>query len=410
MELKYGTTAIPLEFKQSANVFQTREPKKNVSPQQLKQRLADQLEILNPDLSRPAIVVGDKTRLCGYPEYLPVVLDTLQEFGALKENIRVFIAYGTHLRQTEEESARSYGHAYNDYAFVHHDCNDKAVFKAIATTKRGTGVFIRKDIADSSFLLTFGAVSHHYFAGYGGGRKLMFPGLGFKPAIYQNHGLFLDSGMQHLAEGCMAGRITGNPLAEDLADIESFRPADLSIHGILNSQGAVCDLLVGCGPNFFRKACSVYGEYCETQEKKRFDLVIASCGGFPKDINFIQSHKAIHNASFFVKDGGHLIVLAECRDGVGSKTFLPWLELGSYQTAFETLARNYEGNGGTALAMMEKSSRIRISLLTTLNSSEAKTIGFDKLNQEQIQTIINSAESPMAVILNASLLVKVTGE
>ena len=408
MELKYGTTSIPLEFKQPASVFQIKEPLKTVTPQQLKQRLAKQLNSINPDLSRSAIVVGDKTRLCGYSEYLPVVLDTLQEFGVVKENVRVYIAYGTHLPQSEQESVRSYGPVYYDYTFVHHDCNDPGIFESIATTTRGTEVFFRKDIADSSFLLTFGAISHHYFAGYGGGRKLIFPGLGYKAAIYQNHSLFLDSNTQRLADGCMAGCIEDNPLAEDLAEIESFNPADLSIHGILNSQGVVCDLLVGSGPESFRKACALYGEYCETREKGQFDLVIASCGGFPKDINFIQSHKAIHNASFFVKDNGHLIVLAECRDGVGSKTFLPWLEIGNYQTAFETLARNYEGNGGTALAMMEKSDRIRISLLTTLNSQDGDTIGFDKLNQGQIQTIINSEKSPTAVIPNASLLVKVT--
>lgn len=408
MELKYGATSIPFEFKQSASVFQIKEPHKTVTLQLFKQRLADRLTSMNPDLSRPAIVVGDKTRLCGYPEYLPIVLDTLQEFGAEKESIRVYIAYGTHLPQSEQECIRSYGPVYNDYDFVHHDCSDPGIFKSIATTSRGTEVLIRKDITDSSFLVTFGAISHHYFAGYGGGRKLIFPGLGFKPAIYQNHGLFLNSNTQRLAEGCMAGCIEGNPLAEDLAEVESFQPADLSIHGILNSRGLVCDLLVGSGPEFFRKACSLYGEYCETQENGQFDLVIASCGGFPKDINFIQSHKAIHNASFFVKDNGHLIVLAECRDGIGSQTFLPWLELDSYQTAFDTLARNYEGNGGTALAMMEKSNRIRISLLTTLNPQEGDTIGFDKLNQEQIQTIINSAKSPTAVIPNASLLVNAT--
>ena len=408
MELKYGTTNIPLEFKQSASIFQIKEPRKTITPEQLKQRLAGQLNSMNPDLSRAAIVVGDKTRLCGYPEYLPVVLDTLQEFGTVKDNIRIYIAYGTHLPQDKQDSIKSYGSVYNDYDFVHHECSDPDIFTPIATTARGTEVFIRKDLADSSFIVTFGAISHHYFAGYGGGRKLIFPGLGFKPAIYQNHGLFLDSDAHCLAEGCLAGRIKGNPLAEDLAEVESFKPADLSIHGILDSQGVVCDLLVGSGPEFFGKACSLYGEYCETQEKDQFELVIASCGGFPKDINFIQSHKAVHNAAFFVKDNGHLIVLAECRDGIGSKTFLPWLEIGNYRTAFDKLSGNYEGNGGTALAMMEKSKRIRISLLTTLSSREAKTIGFDKLNREQIQATINAATSSTAVIPNASLLVKVS--
>ena len=151
----------------------------------------------------------------------------------------------------------------------------------------------------------------------------------------------------------------GNPLAEDLAEFETFRPADLAVHGILDGGGHVCDLLPGVGIDHFRRACAEYGKNCETTCTDRFDLVIASCGGYPKDINFIQSHKAIDNAAKFVRNGGSLIVLAECPDGVGSKTFLPWFEMGDWEKAFNRLAANYEGNGGTALSMMSKLQRIQ---------------------------------------------------
>ena len=405
MNLKYGQKQIPFEFASEPRLFQIMEPPQAIDPQLFKQRIKNHLQQLNPDLSNPAVIVGDKTRLCGYPEYLPVVLDTLQEFGAAREKLVVYIAYGTHLRQSEEESLSAYGPTYQQYRFLHHDCADTDSFVHLGETKRGTDVFVRKDLLSSSFVLTFGALSHHYFAGYGGGRKLIFPGLGIKSAIYQNHRLFLDKAKKMLSRGCQAGRINGNPLAEDLDEIERFKSADMAVHGILNSQGQVCDLLVGSGRDLFLKACARYGQYCEIHANQRYEFVLASCGGFPKDINFIQSHKAIHNAAAFVKDGGQMLVLAQCRDGVGSKTFLPWLQLGSYQAAFEKLAQDYEGNGGTALAMMEKLKRIRISVVTEIDDATALTIGFEKISIEQAQTRIQKASAPVAVIPNASLLV-----
>ena len=119
------------------------------------------------------------------------------------------------------------------------------------TNLRGTSVLIRRDIVETGFLITFGAVSHHYFAGYGGGRKLIFPGLGHKASIYHNHGLFLDRKRQTLSPYCQSGVLDKNPLAEDLAEFETFCPADMAIHGILDSRGQVCDLLPGAGTDHF---------------------------------------------------------------------------------------------------------------------------------------------------------------
>ncbi len=403
--LKYGQSSVTFRCKVEPSVFRINEPETVIDPVLFKTRLEEQLGLLDLDLGSPAIVIGDKTRLCGYREYLPIVLETLLEYGAEKEKIRLFIAYGTHPNQSEEECLQAYGSVYHDYRFVHHDCTDAGSFRNLGKTSRGTEVHIRQDIVDASFLLTFGAVSHHYFAGYGGGRKLIFPGLGYKPAIYQNHGLFLDGTKGKLASGCSAGILDGNPLAEDLFEVESFRQPDMAIHGILNSRGEVCDLLAGSGRDFFSKACSEHARNCEIDHPGQYDLVLASCGGYPKDINFIQGHKAVHNAAIFVRDGGHLIVLAECCDGVGSQTFLPWLEMGGYEAAFQQLLEHYEGNGGTALAMMEKLKRINISLVTEIGDTESGIIGFDKISMETARQIVGDSDFTVAIIPNASLLV-----
>ncbi|MDH4206736.1 MAG: lactate racemase domain-containing protein, partial [Desulfobacteraceae bacterium] len=198
IELKYGRQKISLPFPDRADIFQIHEPDKKITPSLFASRVREELERLNPDFSDIAIVVGDKTRLCGYPEYLPVLLNTLENVGADPDRMTIFIAYGTHAPQTDKECLEAYGTVYQNVRFVHHDCADDKCFVNSGQTSRGTSVMIRRDIVETGFLVTFGAISHHYFAGYGGGRKLIFPGLGQKESIYQNHGLFLDREPQTL--------------------------------------------------------------------------------------------------------------------------------------------------------------------------------------------------------------------
>ena len=163
----------------------------------------------------------------------------------------------------------------------------------------------------------------------------------------------------------------------------------------------------GSGKDHFKKACREHGKNCEICTDKNYDLVIASCGGYPKDINFIQSHKSVDNAAKFVQDGGSLIILAECCDGIGSETFLPWFGIGDWKAAFNQLAKNYQGNGGTALSMMSKLQRINILMVTDLSDSESKTIGFEKISMDQAQKLAKQSTGTVAAIPDAGLLVKI---
>lgn len=362
----------------------------------------------NPlDLAEPVLIVADKTRLCGYPEYLPLLIDGLHEHGMDGAKLKIVIAYGTHPRQSDAECARAYGEVYRRHTFIHHDCREDQAFVDLGVTARNTPVRFRNDLAEASSIITMGAITHHYFAGYGGGRKLVFPGCGEKESIYANHSLFLDRPSGTLSPGCQPGVMDGNPLAEDLFDIEEKLPAHLAIHGILDAHGHLCDLLVGRGRESFLQACARHGQACEI-DSRRFSTVIASCGGFPKDINFIQSHKAVHNAAMFVEDGGLLLVYCECRDGVGSTTFLPWFAKSSFAAAFTELADRYEGNGGTALAMMTKLQRIRIGLVTSLDDTTCKAIGVTPWSHGEVQAHLAAlpADATVAFIGNASLVVK----
>ena len=406
IQLKYGSGDISFVVPSVAIFPEFSEPEFAVSRADF---FRDMQEILPVDKAKyldVAIVVSDKTRLCGYPEYLPWLLDVLYKQGAGKENITFYIAYGTHPRQTEEESLCTYGEIYRDFRFVHHDCKDDTLFEVLGKTQRGTPITVRKDILRSSLVITFGSISHHYFAGYGGGRKLLFPGLASRKAIYHNHGLFLDRKARSLSAGCQPGNLDGNPLASDLEEIDTHVPPKISIHGIMNASGKVCRLITGKDYADFTAVCRVHDSFYRYSSPERYDLVVASSGGYPKDINFIQAHKSVHHAAAFVKDGGTLVVLSECIDRIGSDYFIKYLEAGSFEAAFALLERNYEGNGGTALSMMLKTKRIHIHMITSLDETACRTLGVTKVSGEDVQRIIDAEKGSMAVIKNASILVK----
>ena len=238
-----------------------------------------------------------------------------------------------------------------------------------------------------------------------GAASCLFPGLAEQEAIYHNHQLFLDQRTHELASGCRAGQLSHNPLAEDLEEINRFLPPYLSIHGLLNSGGEVVAYRCGNRYHHFVEACVEHDQSFRSPDRGQYPLVLASAGGFPKDINFIQAHKAIDNAAAFVAAGGHLIVLAQCSDGIGSSTFLPYIDMNDRRTVFAALLHRYCGNGGTALSMMAKTKRFSIALVTALEESLCHRIGITRLDQHQVQQRIGQQKS-MAIIANSSMLIR----
>jgi lactate racemase len=404
LALRYGRGHLTCAVAAHAEILATREPARSINRESFQDELNQFLPPILPQ-GPIAIIVADKTRLCGYPTVLPWLTAALLERGAEKTQIIFYIAYGTHAPQSDAESRAAYGSIYAEYPFIHHRSSGTVRFVELGQTSRGTPVRIREDLLHAGLILTVGAISHHYFAGFGGGRKLLFPGLGEQEAIHRNHRLFLDAKQRIMAPGCRSGQLYGNPVAEDLAEIDRMLPAYLSIHGLLDSHGEVATFRFGATYDDFLAACREHDALYRAGSDKQYDLVLASAGGYPKDINFIQSHKAIDNAAAFVRDHGTLILLAECADGIGSTSFLPYFEMENQEAAFDHLTKQYSGNGGTALAMMAKTARIQIFMVTSLQHKLCRLIGVTRINAEETARYIVNAQD-MAVITNASMLIR----
>ncbi|MCD4768997.1 MAG: nickel-dependent lactate racemase [Bacteroidales bacterium] len=398
---KYGSEKIRINTPSCSKHLSVTGPDIEVNENHFRDDLNRVTNLINTD--NIGIVVSDKTRLCSYDIYLPWLIRFIENKGVDKDNITFYIAYGTHPQQSDEESFKAYGETFGKYRFVQHDCDDSNSMVTPGVTSRGIPATVRKEIFDHDQLILFGAVSHHYFAGYGGGRKLIFPGLGERQAIYSNHKLFIDFAKKRLDPGCQSGRLTGNPVAEDLQEIDKMFPPKVIISGVLNPSGKVSRLIISSSYGEFTEVCRMYDSFYRYKSEERFDLVIASAGGYPKDINFIQTHKSVHNAATFVKNGGTLLLFAECRDGIGNRTFLNIFS-GTNSDIIDQLSINYSGNGGTALSMISKTRRINIIMVTNLTEKECLTIGVKKAAPEDIDAIISNFEGSVALIENASVI------
>lgn len=382
-KLKYGKGELPMEIPVSVEV-EVVEPPLLRAPENVDDAFISALE--NPTGSQPlreiippsgdvAIVVCDKTRRCMYPVVLPLLLNYLNAHGLPDSRMFLLITYGAHSRHLDEENYIIYGgEAIRRLRLFHHDCRDESRLVHVGVTSRGTPVRLNRRYLEAAMSIVLTSVGFHYFAGFGGGRKAVFPGLASEEGILRNHRLFVQFA------GCSLSKIEdfkgnlSNPLSEDLTEAAAMAPPSFVLNFCLNREGEVSHVFAGDWRKSHERACQFLLR-TRLEAKRKYDLIIASCGGHPKDVNFIQSHKTIDNAFAFVRPGGVLLVLASCEEGIGSESLLQWFRRGDAATMRNALLENYSMNGGTALALKAKADTCQIYLYSCLDRAVVKKMG-----------------------------------
>jgi len=150
---------------------------------------------------------------------------------------------------------------------------------------------------------------------------------------------------------------------------------DFILNTVLTPNKQIIAAFAGDWREAHEAGCRFYRECFAFPLHKKADMVIASCGGFPKDINLIQAHKAMEYASQSIKDGGVMILLAECRDGFGNSTFFNWFRHKRLDEFESALRENYEINGQTAYSMLQKAQRFRIILVSQFPKQQVEEMG-----------------------------------
>ncbi len=268
-------------------------------------------ELVSPQ-DKAVILVSDVSRPCPSYSLLPPILNELNEAGLSNDQITIVFGLGVHRKHTEEEKKRLVGEeVYNQVKCIDHDI-DNCV--KIGTTKRGNEISIFKEVLKADFIIATGNLEFHYFAGFSGGAKAVAPGVCGRETIANNHKHFLDPGAN-------AGKIEGNPIREEIEEIGEMIGIDFMVNAVLNSHKKIVKVVAGDVTSAHREGAKYINNIFGVKIDNLADIVIASPGGYPKDIDLYQTHKAMENAMLAVKKGGIIIVAGECRDGLGEESF-----------------------------------------------------------------------------------------
>jgi len=272
------------------------------------------------------VVVNDGTRPTPSAEVLAVLRPALEEWSELLGNELSFvIATGTHRAALPEEVERIFGvdlaSAYADRISCH-DSQDKGGLVCLGRTKRGTPVWVNRLMAEAESMVLINSVEPHYFAGYTGGRKSLLPGLAGYETVWANHRLSMEAGSEHLV-------LEGNPVHEDLEEATALGLAGKQVYSVqlaLDKDHRAGFASAGPLEKTFEEAVAVAEKQFVLDLDRAYDVVVA-VAPYPMDCNFYQTNKAIQSGALVVKKGGILIVVSECRYGLGEN-----------QTVFDTLA------------------------------------------------------------------------
>ena len=248
-----------------------------------------------------------------------------------------------------------------------HDAYDQTKLSTFGKTTSGVTVELNSALKEFSRVFLTGGITFHYFAGFTGGRKSICPGLASAKTIEATHMLALDFETGGRRAGVRAGALDGNAVHEECERIASLVAPAFSINTIVNENKQAARLYTAAtGAWPIVPVVTIILIVIQLTFSSKRDVVIVSCGGFPHDINLIQAHKALDMAALACNDGGTIILLAECRDGLGRPDFLKWFEETDARALAARLVNGYEVNGQTAWALLTKAERFRVCLVSEL--------------------------------------------
>jgi len=319
------------------------------------------------------IVVSDATRATGSAQIINLLVRRLIQSGVAPPDIVVIFATGIHRRVTDAERVELLTpFIAQRVRTLHHDAYDSEALVSLGVTDRGTPVEVNRALKDFSHVVITGAIGFHYFAGFTGGRKSICPGLASARTIEATHMLALDFERGGRREGVGSGRLCGNAVHEECERIAALIDSAFSINAIVDERGRCEKVFAGHWRTAHARACEDYAAGHSVRIPEKRDVVIVSCGGSPYDINLIQAHKALDMAAAACVDGGLLVLLAECGDGLGRTDFLKWSESNDSRALEVRLREAYEVNGQTAWALLTKAERFRVHLVSKLPDEEVR--------------------------------------
>jgi len=166
-----------------------------------------------------------------------------------------------------------------------------------------------------------------------------------------------------------SGRLEDNPLRKDIEEGTALLGVDFILNAIVDQEHNIQHVTAGDVTAAHRQGCQVIAKRGKIRLSQRLDIVLASAGGFPKDINLYQAHKAMENAHNFLKENGTLILVAECREGIGNQIFEDWMRAGSSpQEILSRIQKEFILGGHKAAAIAAIEEKVQVSIISSLSN------------------------------------------
>jgi nickel-dependent lactate racemase len=343
IDLPYGKGTLPLNVP-NKNLLDVIVPKEYTPLQQ--PELMVQEASHNPlgtdplsQMVRPgdtvAIVIDDYTRPCPTKMLLPPVLQELKTVGINDLDICIIIAAGTHTPPTNDVIKELVGEKIcRTYIVISNDVIN-GEYVNIGKTKRGNEIEILKQYVDADFKILLGDIEYHYFAGYGGTRKSILPGISSKNTIQRNHKLLFEK------HSCM-GMMKKNPIHQEMNEAMHLAGCNFVLNVVQNSHHRIVGAWAGKPELVMDAGVKLVDSMYKKEITEAPDIVITAANGHPHDINLYQAMKAMYTACQIIKPQGIIILVAECPEGHGSQLYIDWLK--KYKTSKaiqEALNKNF---------------------------------------------------------------------
>ncbi len=392
IQMKYGNSTLTFNI-ENAKSITTLEPVAALPINDLKSTFYTEAELNTVD-SPPlsilinkddlvTIVLSDMTRLWSRQD---LVCKELVEFLHERckvpyKNIVILISLGTHREQTPEENKKNVSDwVYDKVKVVNH--NYKGELEYFGTTSFGTPVYLHPLTKDRKVIIV-GATTHHALAGYGGGRKSIIPGVAGDETIVANHLLCMHPDEERSSDLIGMGLTTTNPVNVDMDEGVALLNPTFGINIIMNKDGKQSHLICGNWRTAWEKSCRITNQINGIEIEEKADIVIASCGGYPKDINLYQAAKTLFNMAEAVKPKGTLVLLAECVEGGGPPDFFNWAKYLKTNTLDKELRKAFTISGYIFYAACERIQKARTLAITALDKetlSDLRIEGFDNID------------------------------
>ena len=357
-----------------------------------------------------ALVISDMSRFwMRQDRIVPHLVEyLLSDCGLSAENVTIVVANGTHPGGDEKELRTLVTDAVFDRIRVvnHNFRADDLV--TLGTTSFGTEVSVNRIAAQADLCLCLGAATYHIMAGFGGGRKSILPGISSEKTIRQNHALSLDPA--HLRTNPLVGngRLADNPLNLDMLEAAGMMKNLFMVNLVMNAHEELCAVFAGHYKTSWEAACREVERVYQVPLKEQVDVVVAGCGGYPRDMSLYQGTKAIDNVESAVKPGGTLILVIEAREGGGPEEYFGWSRNLLDGSLEKRLREEFTVAGYVFFLNCEQAKRYRVMLLSGIDPALTAPMGIESYSDvSRLLAAAHLEGKSIAVIPNAGSVVPV---